>query len=335
VPEDLRTNSQLPSSGDLLAEIEQTRRAIGRALSDPPLFEVAAALEHLGVVNDCDRLVAAATMTNATRESLRALRARVAAATPTADGAFERVLLLRQFGKALPLVPSLPVSDDVKRLFCEVCRTIIAPPKAARFGVTSAGFAALLELSAFRRFPGGQFNWTISGIPRSWVLTVNGRDRWTLIYWIARKFKGFGPAFEPHLNAYRRNRWLLEVEGDRSYYRMAEALLLQPQVKGLIAASWLRSPDTHRVSPELAWVNRTIVENGGVVLTVGPADPNSGVLARSTVRKALYEAGRFKPTMGLVIWPRDAMISWAERHPELAVPSAAGAAPGAGSAPER
>jgi hypothetical protein len=99
---------------------------------------------------------------------------------------------------------------------------------------------------------------------------------------------------------------------------MAQALEMQPEVLGFAACSWFRSPATHRVSPHLAWVSTVFVENGGLVAEAGRDDPDSGVLARSATRRALYEAGTFTPTRGLVMWPRASMIAWARRHPELA-----------------
>ena len=101
---------------------------------------------------------------------------------------------------------------------------------------------------------------------------------------------------------------------------MAQSLVRQPHVKGLVASSWLHSSDTFVVSPHLAWMNRTFLENGGLVVRMGPADPDCGVLSRSPERKRLYDAGLFKPTTGLVIWPRREMIAWAQRHPELGHP---------------
>jgi hypothetical protein len=101
---------------------------------------------------------------------------------------------------------------------------------------------------------------------------------------------------------------------------MAQALRMQPEIKGFVASSWLRSPDTVKASPHLAWINRTILEHGGLVVVMGMADPESGALARSASRKALYETGEFIPTTGLVLWPRDAMLAWADQHPELSSP---------------
>jgi hypothetical protein len=128
--------------------------------------------------------------------------------------------------------------------------------------------------------------------------------------------RGLGPVFFSHLNARRKNRSLLEEEANVSYYQMARSLELQPAVKGFAASSWFRSPDTHRVSPRLAWLSRVFLENGGLVATAGAVAPDCGVLYRSLTRQRLYESGQFKPTRGLVIWPRNEMIAWANAHPE-------------------
>ena len=59
-------------------------------------------------------------------------------------------------------------------------------------------------------------------------------------------------------------------------------------------------------------------DNGGLIVESGPASPDCGVFSRSETRKRLYESKKFKPTHGLVLWPRDAMIAWAAAHPEWA-----------------
>jgi len=92
---------------------------------------------------------------------------------------------------------------------------------------------------------------------------------------------------------------------------------LQPAVRGFITCAWFHSPDTYTVSPHLAWLNQVFLENGALVATVGPDDPASGVLDRSPERRQAYENGTFKPTLGLIVWPREEMIAWAARHPEL------------------
>ena len=303
--------------------LDDTRDAIAAALAAPDLTAIAAALRAGGRLDEADRLVSTVTAVNGLQTPLSAIRATLPADAPA--GAFERLLLLRHAERSLPAIPALAVSDDVKRLFGEEIRYITAPPAKATFDVMKGGFVALAELMTLRRFPAGQYHWQHSGLPRSWILKVSGRERFTLLYWIARKLKGFGPVFFPHLNPHRKNRWLTENEANRSYYRMAQTLRLQPAIKGMVASSWLRSPDTAKASPHLAWMNRTIEANGGLVVVMGMADPESGALARSAARKELYEAGEFIPTTGLVIWPRDAMLAWADQHPEWSSPPESGA----------
>jgi hypothetical protein len=301
---------------------EHTRRALEASLASPALLDVAAALHRHHADRACERIVASITTSNGLQRQLTALKADLAAGEPAyAAGSFERLLIMREQLKALPRLASLPVSDDVKRLFCEECQYVAAPPRGAVFDAVRGSFVALCEVATLRRFPAGQLHWNVSGLPRSWLLKVRGRARLTLLAWVATRLRGFRPVFFPHLNAHRKSRWVLtEQESNRSYYRMAQSMMHQPDVKGLVASSWLHSPDTFAVSPHLSWMNQTFLDNGGLVVIMGPADPDCGVLSRSPERKKLYEAGLFKPTTGLILWPRRDMLAWAVRHPELAQP---------------
>jgi hypothetical protein len=305
----------------LTSLVDETRWHVAAATAEPEVARVAEVLQRRGLDAECDRLVAGLTTSNGLQSALKAIKSQVLAETAAGSaGVFERCVLLRHAEGVFAALEALPVSGDVKRLFCDEIRFVAAPPAKATFEVMRGRFAAQCELVTLRRFPAGQFHWTLSGLPRSWVLKVKGRQRLTLLYWVARRLRGFGPVFFPHLNANRRNRWLTETESNRSYYRMAESMRLQPGIRGLVASSWLRSPDTLAVSPQLAWMNRTVLDNGGLVVVMGPADPGCGVLSQSPERQRLYDEGTFKPTIGLVVWPRDAMIDWATRHPELGQP---------------
>jgi hypothetical protein len=296
---------------------DDVRRRVEAALEDPALTRAADGLDRERVDAAMgQRLVADISEHELrVRDRILALRASIGAA----EGSLERLLLLRAALDALPRIASLPVSDDVQRLFYEAFDYVAVPPRGAAFDAARGRFIALCKLTSLRRFPAGQFHWEMSGVPRSWLLKARGRDRWTLLWWMATRFKGFGPVFFIHVNANRKNRHVLtEQEADRSYFRMARSIALQPEVKGLVASSWLNSPDTSSVSPHLEWMNRTFKDNGALVVTIGPADPDCGVLTRSPERKKGFEAGTFKPTVGLVIWPRDAMLAWAAAHPDFA-----------------
>ena len=254
--------------------------------------------------------------------ALPALHARfVARYGETAPHTFERVLLLRGFKRSLRSLPDLTVAESVKRLICDQVQLLIAPPPAVlrRCDLRRNSFVGLCKLATLRRLPAGQLTWEIGGVPRSWLLKIPLRDLLKVWRHIATRMRGLAPMFVPHLSPVRKDRVvLLERESNRAYYRMAQSLALQPAVKGLIASSWLHSTDTMVVSPHLTSFSRVILENGGVITTIGAADPDCGVFHRSPERKRLYDEGKFKPTTGLVLWARDDMLAWAAAHPELA-----------------
>jgi hypothetical protein len=64
-------------------------------------------------------------------------------------------------------------------------------------------------------------------------------------------------------------------------------------------------------------MNAVFLNNDGGVVPLGSVDPDSGVLHRSPERRQAYEAGTFRPTEALVVWPRAAMLAWAAGHEEL------------------
>jgi hypothetical protein len=234
------------------------------------------------------------------------------------DLSADRRALLDAATASAAVVPDLPVPESVKTLIATEF-SFMATSDGAAFSAHCAGigrYERLWQIAILRRFPAGQFEWEVSGISRSDVIRVGFGAMPVVLWFIARWMGGFGPVFS-HLNPRRSNRSLLELEANRSYYRMARALELQRHVRGFAACSWFRSPATHRVSPHLAWISAVVVNNGGLVAEAGADRVDSGVLARSATRRRLYETGQFKPTRGLVMWPRDAMIAWARQHPEL------------------
>jgi hypothetical protein len=237
-------------------------------------------------------------------------------ADPRID-ATRRALLEAAIANA-PAAASLPVAPPVLNLLADELRFIATADEAsfARQAASAARLERLRHLATLKRFPAGQFEWEVSGIPRGYIARVGIAAMPRVLWFAARRMRGLAPVFFSHLNPRRRQRSLSELEANRSYHRMAQPLERQPQVRGFAACSWFRSPATHRVSPHLAWVSRVFLEHGGLVVEAGRDDPDSGVLARSATRRALYEAGRFVPTRGLVMWPRDAMIAWARSHPE-------------------
>jgi hypothetical protein len=230
---------------------------------------------------------------------------------------FERALLIEAALASTRWVDSLRLPSEVKQLLEDRFLTILDSGDA--FNLDHPWFPAWSRIITLRRFPAGQFDFEYDGLPRSYLLKARPRDWPKLALCFASSLRGFRPYFMTHMAVMKKKRNLVlhaEAETNRSYYRVARALQLQPEVRGLISASWFYSPDTFRASPHLAWLNRTPSENGALITTIGPASPDSGVFERSAERKKLYDEGKFHPTTGLLIWPRRQLIAWAERYGE-------------------
>lgn len=295
------------------------------ALASAPLSRVVRALADARIDDDAIvRAVSAVTENPATVEPLKAIHARLSLGdTSLSDGTFERVVLLRAMRVSLRHLETYPVSGSVKRLYGDEVRFVAspAPSTLSCFDLTRNVFVGLAKTATLRRFPAGQMTWEVSGIPRSWLPKVPVHSMPRLVQYLL-KLGGLSPAFVPHLSATRRDRTaLLERETNRSWYRMAQSMQLQPQIRGLVASSWLHSPDTMRATPHMTGFSRAPLENGALVIRHHRASLDCGVFYRSPERKKLYEEGQFTPTHGLVIWPRKEMLAWADSHPEFADPT--------------
>jgi hypothetical protein len=237
---------------------------------------------------------------------------------PVGGGAFERFLIVSAAADATGLVDGLPVDGCVKDLLLQNFERYASASVPEPFDLSRASFVTMGRIATLSRFPAGQLDWVVSGIPRSWLLRV----QWDALPRFARSLlfdlRGFGPAFFSHLNPNRRNQTvLLERESLRSYHRMARSMERQPGIRGFVTASWLHSRETAVVSPHLGWLNDVFLHNGGVIVPLGKVDVDCGVLHRSPERQQAYDEGRFTPTEALVIWPRRAMLAWARGHEEL------------------
>lgn len=303
--------------------IEGTREACRESLKSEALSQVEAATKRLGVSGQ--QLLSLVHQVNYfpySHEPIKTLKQNLAPLDVClSDASIERFLLLHGAIAALDHVPQLPISRVVKRLICEEF-IAFAHPQPRDIPMLQAGkasFSASCRVTSLRRFPAGQVHWEASGLPRSWLIKPKLQSLPRVWKFVALRLHGLKPTFSTHLAWRRKNRlFITEAEQNKSYYRIAQALALQPQMRGLVTDSWFYSPDTYQVSPHLAWLNRFFQENGGLVEVMGPAAPASGYLEGSAKRRRLYETGAFKPTTALVLWPRNAMLRWAARHPELA-----------------
>jgi len=309
---------------DLSAKIAATRDVCTSELRNPPLSLIVAKLETAGLRSPRSvGLLRSVVAAQDRKKELLSILSRVGADphwTLNELAGIQRVLLLEVALVNLNRLATIPVHLSVRSMICDEFQSFARPSAQdlRLFQPESNSFGAFSKIALLERFPAGEFHWEISGFPRSWLFKVPLSALPKVSYFIATRLKGFAPCFFPHMATRRKNPLiLLEKECNRSWYRIARSVEMQPDIKGLVVSSWLHSADTFKVSPHLSFVNKPFVESGAIVTSVGEADETAGYLIGSALRRKLYDSGKFKPTLGLILWSRAQMIRWALSHPEL------------------
>lgn len=297
--------------------INLAREKCESALQEPGITRVAEVFEAAGV-SQGDRHEALSSSAAAQSPSASLLRLKSLCTGERFP--LERKLLLDEALLALPRLASLPVDETVRQLFCKEILLIAEPSEETlpKFSMTVYTFTAMAKIVLLDRFPAGHYHWEISGFPRSWLPKIPARLLPSTLRFLLFGSRGFSPWFISHMRGTGPGTpFLVESEFQKSFYRMALALKQQPHIRAISAQSWLHSPETHRVSPHLAFLNKIFLEAGGIITELGPAAPDDGFATGNKQRAELYRLGQYKPTVGLAACTRLQAIAWAEKHSEI------------------
>jgi hypothetical protein len=249
--------------------------------------------------------------------ALRQAKQDLAAAWPA--GAFERFVLLQAMLVAAPQLPEQRLDASVKRMTFDLFARFARPAarEAGYFDLDGPRFPEMAEVATLARFPAGQYEWRNECLPRAWILTTEPlkvpaliRTMWSL---------GTDPYARFHVNYWRANPLMVfGSEAERSFWRISRSLARQPENKGLLGVSWFYSKALYRSTPHMRWTRDFFTARGALMAEMEHASDDAGFLTGSAKRRALFEQGKFRPRLTLVIWPRDAMLAWAETRPDLA-----------------
>ena len=275
-------------------EIADTTAECIRELNTSALFPVVEKLRTHGTYESVLRSILASSNRE---QALLTLAAQLGQA-PEQHGngtfALPRVLLAGVALQNLKRLEGLPLGTSVKSMVCDYCKFFVSPPpdEMRLFDPNQYSFLALAKIALLERFPAGQFDWEISGFPRSWLLKIPFSSLPKVAYFLGRRLKGFAPCINSHLSFRRKNSLILiPRECQKSWYRMAISVERQPKIRGMVTCSWFFSPDTFKVSPHLSFLVEPFLESGGLVTTRGKADADTGFLVGSESRRKLYESG--------------------------------------------
>ncbi|MEO5373293.1 MAG: hypothetical protein H7840_03320 [Alphaproteobacteria bacterium] len=231
------------------------------------------------------------------------------------SGQVEQFALVQSVLAATPRVPALPVGPPIKHFFATMFAHMANPNRKWQPHDEPWRFLEMAQTATLRRYPAGQHDFEITGLPRTWLLRVNPLDVPRLLYFVTTELGGFHPLVRIHLNYWRPNTLMvLASEACRSYYLMAKSIENRPEIKGMMANSWFYSRAVGETSPHLAWMREFFVSHGAFVTEMELARPDTGYMTGSARRQRQFREGNFRPRVTLVLWRRSSLMDWAAEY---------------------
>jgi len=174
------------------------------------------------------------------------------------------------------------------------------------------GLRAFIKRLAYLVFRIQRFKPNYPG-PDTFLPTGGPRQLVELLGYLIFIIGGFKPFYSLHINS--RISGFSSPEIDKCYLSIAELLVRNPKMKGLYQHAWLYDPHLSDISPELAFLRKTLVENGAKIFRLGATRRALGYSTSwSLKRRKLYEKGEYIPTEYIVIWPRKELLNWAKKE---------------------
>lgn len=210
------------------------------------------------------------------------------------------------------------INDDIQNLFADYFDQVLKGlerPKRNYYLHHNDAFAKDLAVCRMKLWPcGAELLDENSGFPRSTLLKGGAGQLLAGLRFLMFRMRGSKPFFETHFDP----RFLREFdEGsyDRMYARIADMLVRNPHIKGVLSSSWWHDPVIEQISPKLWFLTRVPTDAGAISFCVGS---NEVAIADATQyshdRKELYEQGKYRPKVYMLVWTRDDLIKWAGQY---------------------
>jgi hypothetical protein len=154
-----------------------------------------------------------------------------------------------------------------------------------------------------------------SAIQRSLIYNNGVAQGWRFIEALAAA-RGNKPVCRLHIhlseiNGLTATGWLVTCR------QLAELLLLNPHLKGVVGACWFYDPTIATVSPNLAFISELLSDMQASWFYSHSEGAKSGAFSRSASRKQAFENGQYQPKNYVVFIPRSRLLAWYKRQPVL------------------
>jgi hypothetical protein len=102
---------------------------------------------------------------------------------------------------------------------------------------------------------------------------------------------------------------------DEAYLGLAELMRSDSSLRGIYRCTWLLDPQLEQISPHLACYRTVPVQHGAQLFKcrASSSDAHYATLG-SPQRRQLIAAGQYEPTAYAYVWPRAAVLRWADQY---------------------
>lgn len=228
---------------------------------------------------------------------------------------YNKLVLAFLMRDTLDLLPNIKLPGEVVDLYYQWFTAVLNDFDKRSddyYSLENRAFSQDVHICCLRSIPLG--GWFVQKVRIGFGLFI-GVHPWQLLKYITfvLRMGGFSPFYIIHV-AVRYLHIFGPEERKLSYIRIAELMKQDPSIRGVFGISWYLDPNLEKVSPHLAYLRRELQGNGARLfkgMTTGFAIRDA--LSKSSTRRKLYNEGKYHPTQYAYIWPRKALIKWAER----------------------
>lgn len=127
--------------------------------------------------------------------------------------------------------------------------------------------------------------------------------------------------YQLHMDDRRTYPFFLEDGWITLFQDIAKELINHPEISGIYGQSWFWGSAIGDISRSSKYLFETPYKGGALFYLLKTSNSGNHIALADKRRKRLFKEGKYIPKNYLIIWPRDALITWyrsSKKHPTAA-----------------
>ena len=207
-----------------------------------------------------------------------------------------------------------PSRAAVKGWFAELCDRIESPP--TEWGYQTDFFQKDLAIAALKMWPSHSIcHYEYSVLPKAFLKSHHLQQFFSGLCLMFKTLRSYKPLmYELHTEDRRQNPHFLEEGWHNLYLELAQRMTVEPHISGLFGQSWFWDPQVSEQSKKMDYLRRLPESGGARFFRLFTSDDPNHIALNHKKRRALFEQGKYCPTSYLLVWPREALLRWADQQ---------------------